>query len=312
MKPTNSTWPWLKPQASGHTVTTWVPLTSTSVGCGAIVEDALTSDHRLGRYHRSPTWQHQDNIMATKGPQLRFGYSLLAGQSRRDSRWRSRQGAGRDFGTVRESRGPANRGFDRRPRGGSVIAVRSIAQRPVGRCVHRGQRSRARRGAGNIQRQALPWTKADHRPRSLSQVDLNGRPHTWPMEQRISLVTFGVRDLGRALAFYKALGWSDAQQPDDEIASFQAGGMVFGLWTALGGHGAPGIELAHNVRSPEEVDALIAAALQAGGRIVPPAAQAEWGGHPGPFPDPEGYVWGVAHNPDLAPAAGGRGPPPLG
>src|SRR6266481_2237013 len=37
------------------------------------------------------------------------------------------------------------------------------------------------------------------------------------MEQRISLVTLGVRDLGRALAFYKALGWSGAQQPDDEI-----------------------------------------------------------------------------------------------
>jgi len=80
------------------------------------------------------------------------------------------------------------------------------------------------------------------------------------MEQRISLVTFGVRELARARAFYEALGWRGAQQPDDEIAFFQAGGMVFGLWTALGGHGAPGIELAHNVRSPEEVDALLAAA----------------------------------------------------
>ncbi len=103
------------------------------------------------------------------------------------------------------------------------------------------------------------------------------------MEQRISLVTFGVRDLGRALAFYKALGWSDAQQPDDEIAFFQAGGMVFGLWTALGGHGAPGIELAHNVRSPEEVDALLAAAQRVGATIVRPAARAEWGGYSGAF-----------------------------
>ncbi len=62
------------------------------------------------------------------------------------------------------------------------------------------------------------------------------------MEQRISLVTFGVRDLARARAFYEALGWTDAQQPDNEIAFFQAGGMVFGLWTKLGGHGAPGTE----------------------------------------------------------------------
>jgi catechol 2,3-dioxygenase-like lactoylglutathione lyase family enzyme len=48
-------------------------------------------------------------------------------------------------------------------------------------------------------------------------------------------VTLGVRDLARAKGFYEALGWRGALQPDDEIAFFQAGGMVFGLWTALGG-----------------------------------------------------------------------------
>ena len=53
--------------------------------------------------------------------------------------------------------------------------------------------------------------------------------------------------------------------------------MVFGLWTALGGHGAPGLELAHNVRrSPEEVAAVLAEAEQAGGRIVRPAVPADW------------------------------------
>lgn len=118
------------------------------------------------------------------------------------------------------------------------------------------------------------------------------------MEQRISLVTFGVRDLGRARAFYEGLGWAGAQQPDDEIAFFQAGAMVFGLWTALGGHGAPGIELAHNVRSPEEVDAVLAEAKRAGGTIIRPAHKADWGGYTGAFADPDGYVWEVAHNPD--------------
>src|SRR6267378_3947901 len=108
------------------------------------------------------------------------------------------------------------------------------------------------------------------------------------MEQRISLVTFGVRDLARARSFYEALGWRGAQQPDDEIAFFQAGGMVFGLWTALGGHGAPGIELAHNVRSPAEVDALLGAVERAGGTIARPAASAEWGGYSGAFADPDG------------------------
>jgi uncharacterized protein len=118
------------------------------------------------------------------------------------------------------------------------------------------------------------------------------------MEQRISLVTLGVQNLARARAFYEALGWRGAQQPDDEIVFFQAGGMVFALWTALGGHGAPGIELAHNVRSPDEVDALLAKAVSAGATIARPAARADWGGYTGAFADPEGYVWEVAHNPD--------------
>ncbi len=117
------------------------------------------------------------------------------------------------------------------------------------------------------------------------------------MEQRISLVTLGVMNLARARSFYEALGWSGAQQPDGEVCFFQAGGMVFGLWTALGGHGAPGIELAHNVRSPAEVSDVLAEAHSAGGTVLRPAARAEWGGTSGSFADPDGYVWEVAHNP---------------
>src|SRR5438128_10049152 len=98
------------------------------------------------------------------------------------------------------------------------------------------------------------------------------------MEQRISLVTLGVRDLRRARAFYEAIGWTGAQQPDDEVAFFQAGGMIFGVWTALGGHGAAGIELAHNVRSPEEGDAVLPAPELAGApsrrAAAPPAGGA--------------------------------------
>jgi catechol 2,3-dioxygenase-like lactoylglutathione lyase family enzyme len=110
------------------------------------------------------------------------------------------------------------------------------------------------------------------------------------VEQRISLVTLGVTDLTRARSFYEALGWVGAQQPDDEVCFFQAGGMVFGLWTALGGHGASGIELAHNVRSPEDVGKVLAAAERAGGTIVRLAAPAAWGGTTGAFADPDGYV----------------------
>jgi catechol 2,3-dioxygenase-like lactoylglutathione lyase family enzyme len=118
------------------------------------------------------------------------------------------------------------------------------------------------------------------------------------MDQRISLVTLGVDDLGRARAFYEALGWGGAEQPDDEVCFYQAGGMVFALWTALGGHGAPGIELAYNVRTPEEVGSVLDEARRAGGTIARPAVVAEWGGTTGAFADPDGYVWEVAHNPD--------------
>lgn len=117
------------------------------------------------------------------------------------------------------------------------------------------------------------------------------------MEQRLSLVTLGVSDLGRARRFYEALGWGGAQQPDGEVCFFQAGGLVFGLWTALGGHGAPGIEIAHNVRTPAEVEQVLAEAELAGATVVRAAAQAEWGGTTGAFADPDGYVWEVAHNP---------------
>jgi catechol 2,3-dioxygenase-like lactoylglutathione lyase family enzyme len=120
------------------------------------------------------------------------------------------------------------------------------------------------------------------------------------MEQRISLVTLGVRDLDVSRSFYEALGWRGAVQPDAEVCFFQAGSMVFALWTALGGHGAPGIELAYNVRDREEVATTLDEALRAGGTILRPSATASWGGTSGAFADPDGYVWEVAHNPDWA------------
>lgn len=88
----------------------------------------------------------------------------------------------------------------------------------------------------------------------------------------------GVADLGRARRFYESLAWTGAQQPDGEVCFFQVGGMVLGLWTALGGHGAPGVELAHDVRSPEAVTAVLDEEASAGGSILRPAATADWGG----------------------------------
>ena len=126
------------------------------------------------------------------------------------------------------------------------------------------------------------------------------------MEQRVSVVTLGVRDLARARAFYEALGWTTRAQPADDVVFFQAGGMIVALWgrdqlredTAVedaGGWG--GVTLAHNTRSPQEVDAVLAEAEAAGASIPRYGAETFWGGYSGVFVDPEGHPWEVAHNP---------------
>jgi uncharacterized protein len=126
------------------------------------------------------------------------------------------------------------------------------------------------------------------------------------MEQRVSLVTLGVRDLARARAFYEALGWRTNAAPDDGVVFFQAGGMVVALWGRnelaedsgvedSGGWG--GITPAQNVRSPAEVDAVLAEVDAAGGTITRAGAETFWGGYSGAFTDPDGHAWEVAHNP---------------
>jgi uncharacterized protein len=126
------------------------------------------------------------------------------------------------------------------------------------------------------------------------------------MEQRISLITLGVRDLARARAFYESMGWTGAVQPDDEVVFFQARGMVLSLWKRerlvedarlpdAGGFGA--VALAYNVRSPDEVDQVIARAERAGAAINRRPGPTEWGGYSGLFVDPEGHPWEVAYNP---------------
>ncbi len=126
------------------------------------------------------------------------------------------------------------------------------------------------------------------------------------MEQRVSLITLGVADLGRARAFYEALGWRTGAAPADDVVFFQAGGMIVGLWDRgrltedstvedHGGYG--GVTLAYNTRSREEVDAVIEEARAAGARIGREPAETFWGGYSAVFVDPDGHPWEVAHNP---------------
>jgi uncharacterized protein len=126
------------------------------------------------------------------------------------------------------------------------------------------------------------------------------------MEQRLSLVTLGVRNLPQARMFYEALGWITRAGPDDDVVFFQAGGMIVALWDRArlaedsgveDGGGWGGITLAHNVGSSEEVDRVIAEAEAAGATIPRHGAETFWGGYSGVFVDPDGHPWEVAHNP---------------
>src|SRR2546423_11263995 len=105
------------------------------------------------------------------------------------------------------------------------------------------------------------------------------------MDQRVSLITLGVADIHRARRFYEALGW-EGESPDDDVVFFQTGGMIFALWSReklaadsavsdSGGWG--GVTIAHNVSSPEDVDAVLSDAEAAGATIGRPAAGTFWG-----------------------------------
>ena len=125
------------------------------------------------------------------------------------------------------------------------------------------------------------------------------------MDQRVSLITLGVSDLGRARSFYEQLGWQPGESPES-VVFFQAGGMIVALWDrgqlahdscVTDGGGWGGVTLAYNVAEAADVDAVIEQARAAGARIGREPAQTFWGGYSGVFVDPDGHPWEVAHNP---------------
>lgn len=137
------------------------------------------------------------------------------------------------------------------------------------------------------------------------------------MKPRISVVTLAVRDLPRAVAFYRdGLGWPTQGIVGEEtengaVAFFELpGGLLLALWPAeflardagvpLGdGRDQTRFTLGHNVNSKAEVDAVIQAAVAGGATLVNPARGRPWGGYSGYFADPDGHLWDIVWNPEL-------------
>ena len=129
------------------------------------------------------------------------------------------------------------------------------------------------------------------------------------MKPKISLITFGVRDLDRMIAFYRdGLGFpTHNYTPGDDMVMFALEGTWLGLYPreALAedaqvpaeGGGFSGVTLAHNASSKEEVDRVFAQALAAGATARKQPQDVFWGGYSGYFQDPEGNLWEVAWNP---------------
>lgn len=129
------------------------------------------------------------------------------------------------------------------------------------------------------------------------------------MDPRLSFVTLAVPDLAAVRRFYvDGLGWPVELEVDREVIMIQvADKVVLSLWSEAGfeaevgpvrrGEGALPVTLSHNVGTPKEVDAVLAAARDAGAVHVAPGEQREWGGYSGYFADPAGFRWEVAYNP---------------
>ena len=126
------------------------------------------------------------------------------------------------------------------------------------------------------------------------------------MQQRVSLISLGVKNMAQSAGFYEALGWARVDSPDGVIA-FDLMGQTLGLYPldALAKDlglpvetlGTGRMTLGYNVAEKAEVAAIITKAETAGGTILKPAQDVFWGGHHGYIADPEGHIWEIAHNP---------------
>ena len=136
------------------------------------------------------------------------------------------------------------------------------------------------------------------------------------MKPRITVLTLGVDDLERSVAFYRdglrfaTEGIIGQQFEYGAVAFFDLQhGVKLALWpreSLAHDAGIPKsprspteLSLGHNVNSREEVDAVMRQAREAGATIVKPAGDTFWGGYAGYFQDPDGHLWEVAWNPQL-------------
>ncbi|TGL25881.1 VOC family protein [Leptospira levettii] len=129
------------------------------------------------------------------------------------------------------------------------------------------------------------------------------------MFPRINLITLGVSDLNRAVHFYETgLGWKKSKESNENVAFFQIGALVLGLFgekDLAKDIGIPfqnrqeysGLTLAQNVETEAEVDRIINEVRKLGATILEEPQKVFWGGYSAYFKDLDGHIFEVAYNP---------------
>lgn len=129
------------------------------------------------------------------------------------------------------------------------------------------------------------------------------------MKSKIGLITLGVKDVKRAKAFYKGLGFQvhGEDKEEDNMVMFKGEGTWLGLFPREelakdarvpdSAPGFSGITLAHNEPTKEDVDRVINEARALGAEVVKEAQDVFWGGYSGYFKDLDGHLWEIAMNP---------------
>jgi len=137
------------------------------------------------------------------------------------------------------------------------------------------------------------------------------------MEQRITLITLGVKNLQRSKDFYiNTFGWKPLETSNESIIFFQLNGIQLALFpqesladdagVPADGNGFRGFSMAHNVRSEKEVDELVASLEARGVRVLKQPEKVFWGGYSSYIADPDDNLWEIAYNPFMPLDASGN------
>jgi uncharacterized protein len=129
------------------------------------------------------------------------------------------------------------------------------------------------------------------------------------MEQRLTFITIGAKDLDKLKQFYiDKFQWKPLKD-DNGIVFFKLNGFILGLYPAdelakdanagQNCDGLKGFSLSINYNSEKEVDGVFKILQQRGVNIVKPPQKASWGGYSGYVTDVEGNHWEIAYNPYL-------------